>query len=129
MLFISLKVSIMYIDKILKYFFPFIKEVILGRATIRETYKYDKRRFWAFIIITSSISINAYVIPKMISLSYDHIVMVKEIERLKAVEEQEEQNIATIYRLRLKLTAYAKALKIDNDEDLFTLDNKEFREK
>ena len=112
----------MYVDKIIKYLFPFLKEVILGRATLGEVYKYDKRRFWAFVLITTSISINAYLIPKFFSVSYDHIVLTKEYKRLREVEAREAKHISDNYRLRLKLSAYAKALKIENEEDAISIE-------
>lgn len=49
--------------KLLHSFYVFIKEVILGEATLKQAYKYDRRRVYVLAVILLSLIFNVISIP------------------------------------------------------------------
>lgn len=67
--------------KLLHSFYVFIKEVILGKATLRQAYEYDPRRVYVLFIIIVSLLLNSVTIPLSIK-SLKRIVELKEEVRV-----------------------------------------------
>lgn len=67
--------------KLLHSFYVFIKEVILGKATLRQAYEYDPRRVYVLIIIIVSLLLNSITIPLSIK-SLKRIIELKEEVRV-----------------------------------------------
>lgn len=67
--------------KLIHSFYVFIKEIILGKATLRQAYEYDPRRVYVLIIIIVSLLLNSVTIPLSIK-SLKRIVELKEEVRV-----------------------------------------------
>jgi len=78
--------------RFIKALYPFLREVILGRATLAETYKYDRGRVWVLAIVMGSIVINVLALPRLMVISAELLAARREIVRL-APFEQEVKNL------------------------------------
>ena len=77
--------------KLIHSFYVFIKEIILGKATLRQAYEYDPRRVYVLIIIIVSLLLNSVTIPLSIK-SLKRIVELKEEVRVLEVTLAEKTN-------------------------------------
>lgn len=74
---------------ILYYFVIMIKEVILGKASIFEAYRYDPRRVYILVIIVFSMVLNVFTVMALVSA-------IKEAREMREV-------ITTVYALEKEL--------------------------
>jgi len=58
-----MNVSFLIIRKIL----PFVKEMIFGKGKISQIIRYDRRRFYFFLIIIASFALNVFSIPSYLN--------------------------------------------------------------
>lgn len=63
----------MLVFKAIAFFWPFLKEMILGEKTIRESLKSHKGRLLLIGVILASFGLNAFTIPKLIKISAAHV--------------------------------------------------------
>ena len=56
-------------------FFPFIRETILGKATIREAFKYAPRKLVLLCAVMLSFFLNAIFLPQYITLRKEHAAL------------------------------------------------------
>lgn len=49
--------------RLLRSFYQFVKEVILGKATLAQAYRYDPRRVYVLAIVMLSLTLNVTTIP------------------------------------------------------------------
>lgn len=79
--------------KVFLLFYRFIKEVILGKATLAQAYVYDRRRVWLLFLILFSLSLNVVTIPALVR-SVDATISLREelalVQRIPKDEDQDE---------------------------------------
>ena len=63
----------MFAWKAVAFFWPFLKEMILGEQTIRESAKTHKGRLLLIGVILASFALNAFTIPKLVKISAAHV--------------------------------------------------------
>lgn len=78
--------------KALLLFYRFIKEVILGKATLAQAYMYDRRRVWLLFIILLSLSLNFITIPALVRSAGIVIDLREEVAMLQRKYEREEKD-------------------------------------
>lgn len=78
--------------KALLLFYRFIKEVILGKATLAQAYMYDRRRVWLLFIILLSLSLNFITIPALVRSAGIVIDLREEVAILQREHEREEKD-------------------------------------
>lgn len=62
--------------RLLHSFYVFIKEVILGKATLKQAYKYDPRRVYVLFVILASLATNAITLP-LLNKALNRIIVLK----------------------------------------------------
>ncbi len=70
--------------KILPFIWPFVKELMLGNKTLAEAFKDNKKKVLMTLIIMLSFALNIFVIPKLITISGQHILLQREHDKLQA---------------------------------------------
>jgi len=63
----------MLVFKAIAFFWPFLKEMILGEKTIRESLRSHKGRLLLIAAILASFALNAFTIPKLVKISAAHV--------------------------------------------------------
>ncbi len=63
----------MFVWKAVAFFWPFLKEMILGEQTIRESLKSHKGRLLLIGVILASFALNAFTLPKLVKISAAHV--------------------------------------------------------
>ena len=58
-----MNVTFLIIRKIL----PFVKEMIFGKGKISQIIRYDRRRFYFFLLIVTSFILNVFAVPAYIN--------------------------------------------------------------
>ena len=69
---------------LLKLFWPFIKEMILGDKTVAQAVKTHKLRVALIALIFGSFALNIYVIPKTVEISSKYLELEKNHKKLLA---------------------------------------------
>lgn len=70
--------------KILSMLWPFIKEVALGDKTVMETFRTNKMKFVGIAIIVASLGLNYFAVSKIITISRDHIALMKKYKAMES---------------------------------------------
>lgn len=70
--------------KLLTYIWPFVKELMLGDKTLVEAFKTNKKKVFMTVIIMLSFAINIFIIPKLLTISGQHVILQREHEKLRA---------------------------------------------
>lgn len=71
--------------KILTFMWPFVKEMLLEDKTVIEAFKTNKKKVLLAAVVMLSFAINAFVIPRLITISKNHVILQREHEKLVAV--------------------------------------------
>lgn len=69
--------------KLLPFIWPFVKELILGKKTVAEAFKDNKKKVLLIGVIMGSFATNIFVIPKLISMASAHVILQREHEKLQ----------------------------------------------
>lgn len=72
-------------SKVFMFFWPFLKEMILGEKTVKQAVETNKWRVLTLGVILMSISLNFLAVPKLISVTQDYLEL-----RKKYLSSQEE---------------------------------------
>lgn len=79
--------------RLLHSFYVFIKEVILGKATLRQAYQYDPRRVYVLFVIIASLLINAISLP-ILNRALNRIIVLKtEVTSLRTELQEVKHNL------------------------------------
>lgn len=78
--------------KVLRFLWPFVREMVLGEKTLPEAVKTNKGRVFIIGLIFASFVTNLYIIPKVWSISSDYIELKKTHDALVA----KSQNLAPL---------------------------------
>jgi len=70
--------------KVLRFLWPFVREMVLGEKTLPEAVKTNKGRVFIIGLIFVSFVTNLYIVPKVWSISSDYIDLKKTHEALLA---------------------------------------------
>ncbi len=68
--------------KVLRFLWPFIREMVLGEKTLKQAVKTNKGRVFIIGVIFASFVTNFYIIPKVWSISSDYIELKKNYDAL-----------------------------------------------
>ena len=68
--------------KVLRFLWPFIREMVLGEKTLKQAVKTNKGRVFIIGVIFASFVTNFYIIPKVWSISSDYLELKKNYEIL-----------------------------------------------
>lgn len=63
--------------KVLIFVWPFLKELLLGEATVKEAVQNNKVRVVAIFIIALSLALNFLALPRLVYLAKEHLDLVK----------------------------------------------------
>lgn len=74
----------MSIFKLLPFIWPFVKELILGNKTLTEAFKDNKKKVFLTIAIMLSFALNIFAIPKLITISGQHVILQREHDEMQA---------------------------------------------
>lgn len=66
----------------LKFLWPLIKELVLGEKSFKDALRTNKMRASLIILIFVSIITNFFAIPRIVSITRDHLELVKKYEAL-----------------------------------------------
>ena len=72
----------MLVLKAITFFWPFLKEMILGEKTLKESLKTHKGRVLLIGVILFSIALNFFAIPKLVAISREHIELRKKYKEM-----------------------------------------------
>lgn len=70
--------------KLLPFIWPFVKELMLGDKTVMEAFKTNKKKVIMTALIMLSFAVNIFIIPKLITISGQHVMLQREHEKLQA---------------------------------------------
>lgn len=62
---------------------PFLKELFLGKKTLREALKTNKGRVFLIVVIIGSVLMNLWLIPNIVRISTDYVELKHRYELLK----------------------------------------------
>lgn len=70
--------------KVIGFFLPFIREMVLGGKSLKEAFRTNKMRVLVAALIVISVTVNFFGIPKFIAISADYVVLNRKYKELLA---------------------------------------------
>jgi uncharacterized membrane protein len=74
--------------KTITLLWPFLKELFLGKKTLREALKTNKGRVFLIMMIIGSVVMNVWLIPNIVRISADYVDLKHKYDALKTQDEQ-----------------------------------------
>lgn len=104
--------------QILKFIWPFIKELVLGEQTLGQALKTHKLRVLLIALIMGSFVMNVFTVPRLISISADYIKLEKKYEKdigstLDPGIKEELEKVQGDLAFEKKKTGYAESILTD----------------
>lgn len=69
--------------KVLRFLWPFVKEMILGEKTLKQAIKSNKIKVLCLFMVFLSLALNFFTIPKLILITKNHLEYVKKYTPVK----------------------------------------------
>lgn len=98
----------MWVLKVLAFLWPFLKELVLGKKTVKQAIKTNKWKVFLLCLISTSFVVNLLAVPRLLAIANDYVKLNKKYEMQVDLISKSNKKI-------IELEAQLKASRLSNN--------------